>query len=1038
MGANRVCVVEGDTGSGKTTQVPQFLLEDACERGHHVNIVVAQPRRISAMSVAERVAAERGENIGGTVGYTIRLESKTSAATKLLFCTTGILLKRLEEDPDLTGVTHVFVDEVHERSLESDFLLMVLRDLLRRRGPNDPSCPKVVLMSATLDAELFNRYFGGAPSVKFPGRAFPVTDMYLEDALELTRHVVRPGADWARKNSKPGGGGFGGGGEDRGPGICNDFKMGKCTRRDCKFSHGAPAGGPGGVGMGGMEAPGGFGGQGAPVAPPRLGNGGKYMVGHGPGAGGGFMGQATAGNPADADDEALSIQELASRYPQHSGTTHAALKAIDHNAIDYELVAQLVQWAVSCGGPAAATQWAEERLGRIAEHQPNQPKPDLAKSALADAVLVFLPGLKEITALQEELARNPAFNREPNASWVLPLHSTVPPEDQRKVFEHAPAGVTKVVLATNIAETAVTIDDVAFVIDTGRMKENRYDPQRRMSSLDDVPVSRANAKQRRGRAGRVRSGVAVHLFTSHRHKHILLSSQSPEVQRVPLEQLALRIKALQYPGTIADVCARLIEPPAPAAVERAVSELVALGALDVSGGKNEELTPLGTHLSTLPVDARIGKLILFGAMFGVADEALTIAAILSHRSPFMAPPAKRDEADQAKRSFAVGGAAQSDHLTALRAYQMCDRQGNGRFNFAREHFLGIKTLQMVAGLKRQLLELLSAAGFAPPNMRARAVESLGRRMDGSDGVALALAGGLSSGGYGGGGGMGFGGGSGGGGGCFRCGGPHLARDCTADPSTTSSSNSSGIPAPLNGGNGSSFGGGGGRSGSFSNLMNNASGGGGGGNQGPQGADDAWEVDAVKYPLLRALLVAALYPQIVSVEMPPPKKGGGKVSAESIKFMAREEGSNVPVAVALHPSCVASKQVQFDSPYLIYHERVKTTRVYLRDATPVSPCALLLFGGGEIMSERGAKGGGGGGNKGRGARDNWRNDEEDADVISLDGWIRFRCPARTQALVRDVREQLNHVLKRKIENPTMGFSDSAKGLMEAVVQLVSEG
>lgn len=114
---------------------------------------------------------------------------------------------------------------------------------------------------------------------------------------------------------------------------------------------------------------------------------------------------------------------------------------------------------------------------------------------------------------------------------MLPLHSTVPPDEQRKVFEHAPPGVTKVILATNIAETAVTVDDVAFVIDTGRMKENRYDPQRRMSSLDDVPVSRANAKQRRGRAGRVRSGVAVHLFTSHRHNHILLSAQSPEVQR---------------------------------------------------------------------------------------------------------------------------------------------------------------------------------------------------------------------------------------------------------------------------------------------------------------------------------------------------------------------------------------------------------------------------------------------------------------------------------------------------------------------------
>ena len=134
IGREQVVVVEGETGSGKTTQVPHFVLEDAAARGKPCNIVVAQPRRISAMSVAERIAAERGEDIGGTVGYKIRLESKAKANTRLLFCTTGILLKRLEEDPDLENVTHVFVDEVHERTIESDFLLMVLRDLLKRRN----------------------------------------------------------------------------------------------------------------------------------------------------------------------------------------------------------------------------------------------------------------------------------------------------------------------------------------------------------------------------------------------------------------------------------------------------------------------------------------------------------------------------------------------------------------------------------------------------------------------------------------------------------------------------------------------------------------------------------------------------------------------------------------------------------------------------------------------------------------------------------------------------------------------------------------
>ena len=149
------------------------------------------------------------------------------------------------------------------------------------------------------------------------------------------------------------------------------------------------------------------------------------------------------------------------------------------------------------------------------------------------------------------------------------------------------------VLATNIAETAITIDDVSFVVDTGRMKENRYDPSKRMSSLEDCLVSRANARQRRGRAGRVKEGVAVHLFTSHRHDRIAAHAQAPEVQRVPLEQLVLRIKALKYPGTAASVCARLVEPPAAVAVQRAVQELVNLDALQIDAASGDDLLASG-------------------------------------------------------------------------------------------------------------------------------------------------------------------------------------------------------------------------------------------------------------------------------------------------------------------------------------------------------------------------------------------------------------------------------------------------------------
>ena len=192
---NQVVVIEGETGCGKTTQVPHYVVEEAAERGEPCSVVCTQPRRISAIGVASRVAEERGERCGRLCGYSIRHETCTSAETHLLFCTTGTLLRRLEIDTTLTRVTHVFIDEVHERGLESDFLLLALKDLLKKRADL-----KVVLMSATLDADLFSKYFDGAPAFKIPGRTFPVTTLYLEDALMMTNHFVDPRAEWCKRS----------------------------------------------------------------------------------------------------------------------------------------------------------------------------------------------------------------------------------------------------------------------------------------------------------------------------------------------------------------------------------------------------------------------------------------------------------------------------------------------------------------------------------------------------------------------------------------------------------------------------------------------------------------------------------------------------------------------------------------------------------------------------------------------------------------------------------------------------------------------
>ena len=190
VAANQVTIVAGETGCGKTTQLPQFILDDAIARGEgaRTNLICTQPRRISATSVATRVAAERGESVGKTVGYKIRLESVASSATRILFVTTGVLLRRLAEDPLLAGVTHVVVDEVHERSLDSDFLLVLLRDVL----PHRPTL-RLVLMSATLNAAAFSAYFSGAAVKQIPGFTYPVQEHYLEDILQVTGYQPSPG-----------------------------------------------------------------------------------------------------------------------------------------------------------------------------------------------------------------------------------------------------------------------------------------------------------------------------------------------------------------------------------------------------------------------------------------------------------------------------------------------------------------------------------------------------------------------------------------------------------------------------------------------------------------------------------------------------------------------------------------------------------------------------------------------------------------------------------------------------------------------------
>ncbi|KAK6126529.1 hypothetical protein DH2020_039733 [Rehmannia glutinosa] len=578
---NQVLIVSGETGCGKTTQLPQFILEEEISslRGAKCSMICTQPRRISAISVAARVSAERGEKLGDTVGYQIRLESKRSAQTRLLFCTTGVLLRQMVQDPNLTGITHLLVDEIHERGMNEDFLLIILRDILPRR----PDL-RLILMSATINADLFSKYFGNAPTIHIPGFTFPVKEFYLED-------VLRKLATISNQSST----------------IFGKFKKSS----------------------------------------------------------------ATTGN---ADIDAL--------YKGYSASTRKSLG-----------IGQILSWTWDL--------YVEATIEHICRREGS------------GAILVFLTGWDDISKLLDKLKANNIVG-DPNKFLVLPLHGSMPTINQREIFDRPPPDVRKIVLATNIAESSITIDDVVYVVDCGKAKETSYDALNKLACLLPSWISKASAHQRRGRAGRVQPGVCYRLFPKLIHD-AMPQYQLPEMLRTPLQELCLHIKSLQL-GGISTFLAKALQPPDPLAVENAIELLKTIGALD----DREELTPLGRHLSTLPLDPNIGKMLLMGSVFQCLDPALTIAAALAYRQPFVLPINKKEEADDAKRSFA--GDSCSDHIALLKAFEGWKDAKRSRKEkaFCWENFLSPVTLQMMDDMRNQFLDLLAGIGFVNISQGAEA------------------------------------------------------------------------------------------------------------------------------------------------------------------------------------------------------------------------------------------------------------------------------------------------------------------------------
>ncbi|KAG9242683.1 P-loop containing nucleoside triphosphate hydrolase protein [Calycina marina] len=610
---NFYCVIVGATGSGKSTQVPQLLLEDAIGRGEGAacNVICTQPRRIAATSVARRVADERGERLQDTVGYQVRFDNKSVRRSgSIMYCTTGILLQRLLVFPDevLDKPSHIVIDEIHERDIIMDFLMATLKRLIPERRQQGKSVPKVILMSATIDSKLFATYFTettqdgivhSCPSITIPGRTFPVKERYLEDILQELRSSFK--------------------------GSVNDF-----MRRDRDTQ--------------------------------------KFL-----------QIESSLDRPKQeaAADEAIidwGTERKASLKPQAVATKEDSL-------VPLSLVVAIVA--------------------------------HISKTTDDGAILVFLPGLDEIKkvhlALHDAQALGVDF-LDSSRFRLLTLHSTIPAADQAAVFESVSPGCRKIILSTNIAETSVTIPDIQYVVDTGKLREKRYDQLHGISSLQCTWISKSNAKQRSGRAGRVQNGNYYALYSRARFES-LRAIGLPEMLRSDLQDVCLDIRATALTVPIREFLADTIEPPSATAVDVAVKSLKDMQALT----EDEAITPLGRLLARLPLHPSLGKLIMLGVIFRCLDPLVILGAALSERSIFLVPPTKKKEATVSMKQF-VDSNASSDPMATLAALNACraihNEQGDhAMYTFATQKFLSVNTYRTVQATALQIEEVLSESGL---------------------------------------------------------------------------------------------------------------------------------------------------------------------------------------------------------------------------------------------------------------------------------------------------------------------------------------
>lgn len=506
---NQILVVIGETGSGKTTQMTQYMAElGFIKKGM---IGCTQPRRVAAVSVAKRVAEEYGCSLGEQVGYSIRFDDCTSPDTVIKYMTDGMLMREYLADNDLRRYSALMLDEAHERTIHTDVLFGLLKDLCRRR----PDL-KIIVTSATLDAEKFSTYFFQCPIFTIPGRTFPVEILYTKE----------PESDYL-------------------------------------------------------------------------------------------------------DASLITIMQIHLSEP-------------------------------------------------------------------AGDILVFLTGQEEIDTCCETLyTRMQALGDLAPELIVLPVYSALPSEIQSRIFEPAPPGSRKCVVATNIAEASLTIDGIFYVVDPGFSKQKAFNAKLGMDSLVVTPISQASARQRAGRAGRTGPGKCYRLYTELAYKNEMLPTNIPEIQRTNLGNVVLQLKAMGINDLLGF---DFMDPPPVATLIGAMESLHALGALDDEG----LMTRLGRKMAEFPLEPNLSKMLLLSVDLGCSDEILTITALLSVESPFFRPKDKQAQADMKKAKFHQ---AEGDHLTLLTVYKGWEA---AKFSnpWCFENFVQARSMKRAQDVRKQLVTIM--------------------------------------------------------------------------------------------------------------------------------------------------------------------------------------------------------------------------------------------------------------------------------------------------------------------------------------------